>query len=413
MRVDLQEVAFAYGRQEAVAAVSLALADGGITVVVGPSGSGKSTLIALVAGLLAPAAGRILFAGRDMAGVPPERRDVGVVFQSYALFPHLSVEDNVAFGLTTRQRRLPRREAAARVRELAALLGLTPLLARRPAELSGGERQRVALARALAPRPSLLLLDEPLSALDASLRRQLRAEIAALLRGLGTTVLYVTHDQEEAMMLADRLVVLRAGRVVQAGPPLELYRRPANPFVAGFLGEANLLPIVAGSRGESGPLPPLPGPGGSTWPPADPEVAPAAATTATTAAATVAAATATAAGGAGGAGGAGRAGRAGRAGEAGGAGEAGREGGWLLVRPEDVVADERGVPAEVLEARCLGAFDRVVLRLAGGRELRAHLPAGTGPPPGSTLRVAARRGHLLAADAGAGDRESKERDHGD
>jgi ABC-type Fe3+/spermidine/putrescine transport system ATPase subunit len=369
VRVDLQEVAFAYERQqEALAAVSLALADGGITVVVGPSGSGKSTLVALVAGLLAPAAGRILFAGRDMAGVPPERRDVGVVFQSYALFPHLSVEDNVAFGLTTRHRRLPRREVGPRVRELAALLGLTPLLGRRPAELSGGERQRAALARALAPRPALLLLDEPLSALDASLRRQLRAEVAALLRGLGTTVLYVTHDQEEAMMLADHLVVLQGGRVVQAGPPLELYRRPANRFVAGFLGEANLLPIAA-SQAESEPMPlPLPGPGGSTWRPGDAEAAPAAPAAA---------------------------------------------GGWLLVRPEDVVADERGVPAAVLEARCLGAFDRVVLRLAGGQELRAHLPAGTGPPPGSTLRIAARRSHVLAAAADAGDREreSQERDH--
>ena len=378
MRVDLVEVAFAYGRQqEALAAVSLELADGGITVVVGPSGSGKSTLVALVAGLLAPAAGRILFAGRDMAGVPPERRDVGVVFQHYALFPHLSVEDNVAFGLTTRHRRLPRREVAPRVQELAALLGLTPLLARRPAELSGGERQRVALARALAPRPALLLLDEPLSALDASLRRQLRAEVAGLLRGLGTTVLYVTHDQEEAMMLADHLVVLQGGRVVQAGPPLELYRRPANPFVAGFLGEANLLPIAA-SRAESDPMPlppslptllPLPGPGGSTRRPGDAEAAPAASAAA---------------------------------------------GGWLLVRPEDVIADERGVPAAVLETRCLGAFDRIVLRLAGGRELRAHLPAGTGPPPGSTLRIAARRSHVLAAATDAGDRERKdqERDHG-
>ncbi len=378
MRVDLVEVAFAYGqRQEALADVSLALADGGITVVVGPSGSGKSTLVALVAGLLAPAAGRILFAGRDMAGVPPERRDVGVVFQHYALFPHLSAEDNIAFGITTRHRRLPRREVAPRVRELAALLGLTPLLARRPAELSGGERQRVALARALAPRPGLLLLDEPLSALDASLRRQLRAEVAALLRGLGTTVLYVTHDQEEAMMLADHLVVLQSGRVVQAGPPLELYRRPANPFVAGFLGEANLLPIAA-SQAESEPLPlpalpallppPPPGPGGSRWRPEEAEAAPPA--------------------------------RAAPAAPAAGA----AAGGWLLVRPEDVVADERGVPAAVLEARCLGPFDRVVLRLAGGQELRAHLPAGTGPPPGSTLRIAARRSHVLAAATEPGGR---------
>ncbi len=360
MRVDLVEVAFAYGRQqEAVAAVSLALADGGITVVVGPSGSGKSTLVALVAGLLAPAAGRILFAGRDMAGVPPERRDVGVVFQHYALFPHLSVEDNVAFGLTTRHRRLPRREVAPRVRELAALFGLTPVLARRPAELSGGERQRVALARALAPRPALLLLDEPLSALDASLRRQLRAEVAALLRGLGTTVLYVTHDQEEAMMLADHLVVLQGGRVVQAGPPLELYRHPANPFVAGFLGEANLLPIAAAqAASERMPLPtllPMRGPGGaSTWRPGESEAAPAALAAA---------------------------------------------GGWMLVRPEDVVADERGVPAAVLEARCPGSFRPGRAAARRGRELRAHLPAGAGAPPGSTLRIAARRSHVLAAAA--------------
>jgi ABC-type sugar transport system ATPase subunit len=355
VRVELLEVAFAYERaprdhdavrprrrapalptsrrQEVIAGVSLALADGGITVVIGPSGSGKSTLVALVAGLLAPATGRILFAGRDVAGVPPESRDVGMVFQSYALFPHLSVEDNVAFGLTTGRRRLPRREVAPRVRELAALLGLAPLLGRRPAELSGGEQQRVALARALAPRPALLLLDEPLSALDASLRRLLRAELAGLLRRLGTTVLYVTHDQEEAMMLADHLVVLEGGRVVQAGPPLELYRRPAHPFVAGFLGEANLLPIAA-SQTEPGLLPPS----------------------------GLAAA-----------------------------------GGWLLVRPEDLVADERGAPASVLEARCLGAFDRVVLRLAGGSELRAHLPPGTAPLPGSILRIKARRTHVLAA----------------
>jgi len=298
-------------------------------------------------------AGRILFAERDVAGVPPERRDVGVVFQSYALFPHLSVEDNIAFGLTVRRRRLPRREVAPRVLELAALLGLTPLLARRPAELSGGERQRVALARALAPRPALLLLDEPLSALDALLRRQLRTELAALLRRLGTTVLYVTHDQEEAMILADHLVVLEAGRVVQAGPPLELYRRPAHPFVAAFLGEATLLPIAA-SRDER-TWEPLLGLASSTMPPAGPGAAPA------------------------------------------------PGGGWLLIRPEDVVVDERGMPAAVLEARCLGAFDRVVLRLAGGHELRAHLPAGTAPPPGSTLCIAARRTHVLAAIADSSD----------
>jgi ABC-type Fe3+/spermidine/putrescine transport system ATPase subunit len=357
VKVELVEVAFAYGREDVLAAVSFAMPDGGITVVIGPSGSGKSTLVALVAGLLAPAAGRILVAGRDVAGVPPERRDVGVVFQSYALFPHLSVADNVAFGLITGRRRLPRPQVAPRVMELAGLLGLTPLLGRRPEELSGGERQRVALARALAPRPALLLLDEPLAALDAALRRQLRAELAALLRRLGTTVLYVTHDQEEAMMLADHLVVLDRGRVMQAGPPLDLYRRPQHPFVASFLGEANLLPIAA-PRDERG--------WGSLLGLASPAAA-------HPAAERVAAARPAAA-----------------------------AGGWLLVRPEDLVADDRGAPASVLEARCLGAFDRVVLRLADGTELRAHLPAGTAPLPGSTLRIAARRTHVLGADAGNG-----------
>jgi ABC-type Fe3+/spermidine/putrescine transport system ATPase subunit len=321
--VELREVSFSYDGEEVLSAVALALEEGAITVVIGPSGSGKSTLVALVAGLLAPAAGRILFAGRDVTGLPPERRDVGVVFQSYALFPHLTVRGNVAFGLTAGRRRLPAREVDERVREMAELLGLAHLLARRPAELSGGEQQRVALARALAPRPALLLLDEPLSALDASLRRQVRADLASLLGRLGTTVLYVTHDQEEAMLLADHLVVLDRGRVVQAGPPLDLYRRPAHPFVASFLGEANLLPLA-------------PPPGG-----------------------------------------------------------------WLLIRPEDLAADEGGEPARVLAARCLGAFDRVALRLPDGTELRAHLPAGTAPAPGAILRVAARRTHYLADLTGA------------
>jgi ABC-type sugar transport system ATPase subunit len=342
VRVEILEVAFAYASAPVLAAVSFALPDGGITVAVGPSGSGKSTLVALVAGLLAPGEGRILFGGHDVTGVPPERRNVGVVFQHYALFPHLSVADNIAFGLTTRGRRLPRQAVAARVEELGVLLGLVPLLGRRPAELSGGERQRVALARALAPRPALLLLDEPLSALDAALRRQLRAQLAVLLRRLGTTVLYVTHDQEEAMMLADHLVVLERGRVVGAGPPLDLYRRPAHPFVASFLGEANLLPLAAPPASGQGALDGLAG-----------AIVPA-----------VAAAR-----------------------------------GWLLIRPEDLVVDERGTPALVVAARGLGAFDRAVLRLVDGTELIAQLPPGTAPPAGSSLRVAARRTHYLGAGA--------------
>ena len=362
MKVELQDVTFAYGRDDVLAAVSFGLVEGGVTALIGPSGSGKSTLVGLIAGLLTPAAGRILFAGRDITGVPPERRGVGVVFQSYALFPHLAVRDNIAFGLTTGRGRLPRHEVAPRVGELAALCGLAPLLDRRPAELSGGERQRVALARALAPRPALLLLDEPLSALDASLRRQLRAELAALLRQLGTTVLYVTHDQEEAMMLADRLVVLDRGRVVQAGPPLELYRRPSHPFVASFLGEANLLP-VAPSQVQRSPgvlrclaelIAPAGEPATAFAPASGPATAPPTATVSAPAA-----------------------------------------GGWLLIRPEDLVADERGTPALVLEARGVGAFDQVELRLADGTELRAHLPAGTAPVPGATLRIGARRAHFV------------------
>ncbi len=244
MKVTVERVSFAYAGRPVLSEVSAELPEGGITVVIGPSGSGKSTLLQLLAGLLRPAAGAIRFDGENVGGLPPERRDVGLVFQSYALFPHLSVRDNVAFGLrTARGRRAGLASAAVpeRVRETAALLGIEPLLDRRPAELSGGEQQRVALARAVAPRPALLLLDEPLSALDARLRRDVRGELASLLRGLGTTALYVTHDQEEALLLADHLIVLRDGRVAQAGPPLELYRRPADAFVATFLGEANLL----------------------------------------------------------------------------------------------------------------------------------------------------------------------------
>jgi ABC-type sugar transport system ATPase subunit len=330
MKVELEDLAFSYGREAVLRGVSIALPEGGVTVVIGPSGAGKSTLLQIAAGLLRPAAGRVLFDRRDVARVPAERRDVGMVFQSYALFPHLSVRGNIAFGLRTANRRLPAREAAGRVDELAALLGLTPLLERRPGELSGGEQQRVALARAVAPRPALLLLDEPLSALDAQLRRSVRAELGELLRRLGTTVLYVTHDQEEAMLLADHLVVLDRGQVAQAGLPLELYRRPASRFVASFLGEASFL-----------------GPGALGERPA--------------AAAAAAAAV------------------------------------WV-VRPEDLVIDERGKPATVLEARGLGPHDRVRLRLAGGEEVLAHLPSGTAPAPGSTLPIALKpgRGHRLA-----------------
>jgi ABC-type sugar transport system ATPase subunit len=349
LKVLADGVSFAYGQGAVLSGVSVELPDGGITVLIGPSGSGKSTLLQLLAGLLHPAAGKILFDGEDVTGMPTERRDVGVVFQSYALFPHLTVRENIAFGLKTGRRFSPRSSRRrhsrhwleSRVWDAAALLGLERLLDRKPGQLSGGEQQRVALARAVAPRPALLLLDEPLSALDARLRRSLRAELASLLRKLGTTVFYVTHDQEEAMLLADHLVVLDGGRVVQAGPPLDLYRRPATPFVASFLGEATLVELGVEEEGKRGCSPLgrlLPSHGACR--------------------------------------------------------------GWLLVRPEDVTEDPLGAFATVVDARGLGPHDRVVLALENGAEVLAHFPPASAPEPGSRVRIGlrSRSPHILAGD---------------
>ena len=352
MKVAVEEVSFTYGREPVLSSISLELPDGGVTVLIGPSGSGKSTLLQLLAGLLHPRSGTIRFDGEDVTGVPTERRDVGVVFQSYALFPHLTVKENIAFGLTTGRRRfslrssrrnLSRHSLEARVWDAAALLGLERLLDRKPSQLSGGEQQRVALARAVAPRPAFLLLDEPLSALDARLRRSVRAELASLLRKLGTTVFYVTHDQEEAMLLADHLAVLNAGRVVQAGPPLDLYRRPATPFVAAFLGEANLVEMAVeeggGGKPARTPLGCLPLPAGPVR-------------------------------------------------------------GWLLVRPEDLTEDPLGACATVTDARGLGSHDRVLLTLQNGAEVLAHFPPESAPEPGSKVRIGvrSRRPHFLAEE---------------
>ncbi|QAA76559.1 MAG: hypothetical protein BIP78_0793 [Candidatus Bipolaricaulis sibiricus] len=226
-----------FGPVVAVENFSLAVADGEILALLGPSGCGKTTVLRIVAGLERPDAGRVVLAGRDATDWPPERRGVGLVFQSYALFPHLSVGANVAYGLRFRGG-----DRKGRVRELLALVGLSGFERRRPHELSAGQQQRVALARALAPEPRVLLLDEPLSALDAALRKDLRAELRGLLGKLGTTSLYVTHDQEEALALADRVAVMREGRVEQVASPEELYHRPKTPFVASFLGRANLWP---------------------------------------------------------------------------------------------------------------------------------------------------------------------------
>jgi multiple sugar transport system ATP-binding protein len=214
--------------------VSLDAVDGELLVLVGPSGCGKSTALRVVAGLERPSAGQVWIGAREVTRLPPQERDVAMVFQSYALYPHKSVRDNLAFGL--RVRGAAAATIARKVAEVAETLELTPLLGRRPGELSGGQRQRVALGRAIVRAPQLFLLDEPLSNLDARLRLQTRAELAQLSRRLGTTMVYVTHDQEEAMTLGHRIAVMRAGRVEQVGAPLEVFQRPASVFVAGFLG---------------------------------------------------------------------------------------------------------------------------------------------------------------------------------
>jgi putrescine transport system ATP-binding protein len=228
-----------FGAALALDALDLEIAPGEFFALLGGSGSGKSTLLRIIAGFEAPDSGRLLLDGRDLLGTPPWARPVNMMFQSYALFPHMSVADNVAYGL--RRARTARHEIARRVEAALAMVGLQGLGARRPHQLSGGQRQRVALARSLVMRPRLLLLDEPLGALDAGLRERTGFELRALQRETGAAFVMVTHDQEEALALADRVAVLEAGRVAQVGPPRAIYERPASRFVARFLGAANVL----------------------------------------------------------------------------------------------------------------------------------------------------------------------------
>ena len=239
LRIENCGKTFADGTR-ALEPATLSIAPGETVVLLGPSGCGKTTMLRIIAGLEAPdSGGRVLFDGKDMTAVPIERRNVGMVFQSYALFPNMSVAENIAYGLKIRG--MPKAERAARVAELVALTNITGLENRRTDQLSGGQRQRVALARAVAIRPGMLLLDEPLTALDAALRERLRGELNRLLRALGITAIYVTHDQAEAMELGDRVVVMRKGAIAQIGCPREIYFAPRNRFVAEFIGAANII----------------------------------------------------------------------------------------------------------------------------------------------------------------------------
>jgi sulfate transport system ATP-binding protein len=241
MKIEIAGLVCRYGTTPAVSGVDLTIADGEFVALLGPSGSGKTTLLRAMAGLEAPEAGSLAFDGTDALALPPNRRGVGFVFQHYALFKHMTVADNIAFGLNIRPRakRPDKITIGAKVEELLDLVQLPGLAKRYPQQLSGGQRQRVALARALAIEPKLLLLDEPFGALDTQVRTELRLWLKSLHRRLGVTSVFVTHDQEEAIELADRIVVMRQGRIEQVGTPAEVYAAPASPFVYGFLGQAN------------------------------------------------------------------------------------------------------------------------------------------------------------------------------
>jgi putative spermidine/putrescine transport system ATP-binding protein len=237
--LELIDLTKTYGSLTAVDSISLTVATGELVAFLGPSGCGKTTTLRMVAGFVEPTSGTVRVQGRDITDLAPNKRDMGMVFQSYALFPHMTVARNIAFGLHAR--RIPKSDIAPRVAAALDLVGLAGMDERYPRQLSGGQQQRVALARVLALRPKLLLFDEPLSNLDAKLRMQMRHEIRRLQKEVGITALFVTHDQEEAMTIADRIVVINKGRIEQAGAPAEIYDHPATRFVADFIGTANLI----------------------------------------------------------------------------------------------------------------------------------------------------------------------------
>lgn len=236
MRVDVNRLRKSFGKTEVVRDVSFTVEPGRLVALLGPSGGGKSTILRMLAGLEVPDSGEIRFDGCDVSGIPPQEREIGFVFQHYALFRHMTVFDNIAFGLDVR--RVPKADIRRRVAELIALTGLEGLERRLPHQLSGGQRQRVAFARALAPGPKLLLLDEPFAAVDAAVRKTLRAWLKETITRIGVTTVFVTHDQEEALELADELMIIRDGRLEQQGTPIDVWRNPQTPFVAEFVGEA-------------------------------------------------------------------------------------------------------------------------------------------------------------------------------
>lgn len=248
--VSIEKVVKRFGGLRAVDGVSLEIEPGELFFLLGPSGCGKTTLLRCIAGFHRPDEGSIRIGGEDITHAPPYRRDTGMVFQSYALWPHMTVRENVAFGLE--MRKLPREEVRRRADEALAQVHMSDRAAHRPGQLSGGQQQRVALARALVVHPKCLLLDEPLSNLDAKLRLEMRSEIRRICKEAGLTAIYVTHDQKEAMSIADRLAILNAGRVEQCGRPNDVYQRPANRFVAGFIGETNFLDGRIESRSGAG-----------------------------------------------------------------------------------------------------------------------------------------------------------------
>ena len=261
--IELQQVAKSWGNTTALHSVDLQIAPGSFCVLLGPSGCGKSTTLRIIAGLETATSGKVLIGGKDVTELPPAQRGIAMVFQNYALFPHLSVAENIGFGLSVRK--VPKAEADKRLKEAADLLGLSHLLDRKPGQLSGGQQQRVALGRALVAQAHVCLMDEPLSNLDAQLRQEMRAELRELQQRLGLTVVYVTHDQAEAMSMADQVVLLHQGKVEQCAAPRDMYARPATTFAARFIGTPamNLLKlngdVIAGSDVR------LPAPTGAAW----------------------------------------------------------------------------------------------------------------------------------------------------